>query len=245
MEPKPGPIRIVYRFDLAEGRVAHEVRLDPDDLSIIDPEPAEAPGWTALETNKCDHCPLSSRSSPRCPAAVRLAAVAESFRDAASTTIARCEVETAERTYVKTGPLQHALQSLFGLVLSGSGCPHLTFLRPLARFHLPFATLEETIYRAVGTHLLEQYVRARRGDPESFELGRLVDRYDAVSKVNRGLMARLKVLGSKDGGRNALVILDAFGKMMRMECQDDLPLLAPLFPEERYSVLVAAAGRRR
>ena len=34
-----------------------------------------------------------------------------------------------------------------------SGCPVLEQLKPMARFHLPFASVEETIYRAASMYL--------------------------------------------------------------------------------------------
>lgn len=229
------PIRIAYRFETGlqggdAGRVVHhEVHLDPASLEITDPPPDDPPSWTALGVEKCEHCPLEGTS--HCPAAVRLAEIAGEFRAYSSTTLVRTTVETEERTYERTGALQHALQSLFGLVLPGSGCPHLSFLRPMARFHLPFSTVDESVVRAVSMHLLERFVRGRRGDApsEHAPLDELVARYDAVAKVNKGLIGRLKALGTKDGGRNAIVILDALGKMTRLECRDELPLLWPLF----------------
>ena len=31
-------------------------------------------------------------------------------------------------------------------------------LKPMVRFHLPFATVEETVFRSVSTYLLSQYL---------------------------------------------------------------------------------------
>jgi hypothetical protein len=227
------PIRIVYRIRFESGATAEsELLLDADTLEPIGPphsEPASgAPAWTALDQHQCSHCPLAPSPGAACPAARALAPLVTRFLESSSTERVHVEVETPERGYVKDASLQAALQSLFGLVMATSGCPHLEFLRANARFHLPFATTEETMVRVVSMHLLRQYLAYRRGGQDSIDAGGLAARYDAVSKVNRGMLARLGAIGARDGGRNALVILDAFGKMTKHEARDEFPMLAKL-----------------
>ena len=53
--------------------------------------------------------------------------------------------------------------SLIGIYMVTSGCPIMDKLRPMARFHLPFASTEETIYRAISTYLLGQYFLEQKG----------------------------------------------------------------------------------
>lgn len=61
---------------------------------------------------------------------------------------------TEERTYSKDTLLQQGLASLLGIVMTTSGCPVLEPLKPMVRFHLPFATLTETVYRMVSMCLV-------------------------------------------------------------------------------------------
>jgi hypothetical protein len=228
--PPPGPIEFTYRFQLPDGSArVHLVVIDRKTLQLqfTDEHP---PAWTELERNKCSNCPLDAATTPYCPAARGAAAVCETFKDSPSYTIAETEVVTEERTYSKTGALASALGSLFGLVMATSGCPHLSFLRPMARFHLPFATIEDTVVRATSFHLLEQYRKARRGGPESLALDQLRKDYEALAAVNLGLTNRVRSMGGKDSGRNAVVALDAFAKMLHMELRDDLPILDEVFP---------------
>ena len=49
---------------------------------------------------------------------------------------------------------QQAMSSVLGLIMATSGCPWTDRLRPMARFHLPFASEAETLYRSVGMFLL-------------------------------------------------------------------------------------------
>ena len=65
-------------------------------------------------------------------------------------------VVTPERTYVQQGHAQEALRSLFGLIMATSGCPLMLPFKYMARYHLPFSTIEETISRITSTYLLRQ-----------------------------------------------------------------------------------------
>ncbi|MBI2393824.1 MAG: hypothetical protein HYV09_29905 [Deltaproteobacteria bacterium] len=226
------PIEITYKFHLPDGRDrVHLVQLRRETLAL-EPDPAEPPAWTALDQNKCRNCTLEARTTPFCPPARAVAAVADHFKDAPSHTVTRTEVITEDRTYGKQCSLAEALGSLFGLVMATSGCPQLDFLRPMARFHLPFASVEETIVRATSFHLLRQYHRAKRGWPESLGLEVLAERYHDVTAVNQGLAQRIRAIGGKDSGRNAVVALDVFAKMLQMELRDELPILDELFPDD-------------
>jgi hypothetical protein len=48
-----------------------------------------------------------------------------------------------------------------GLLIAGSSCPYTHFFKPMARFHLPFANKDETLWRAAATYLLARYFTAR------------------------------------------------------------------------------------
>jgi hypothetical protein len=72
---------------------------------------------------------------PYCPVARNLARVADHFKDEKSFRKATVFVKSPERFYGKQTDLQTGLQSLFGLIMSTSACPHMEFLRRLAKFH--------------------------------------------------------------------------------------------------------------
>lgn len=229
--PPALPIEITYRFELPDGTErVHLVQLHRKTCALM-PTDEQPPEWTSLGRERCENCTLDARHSPWCPPARAVAGVAERFKELPSHTVALTEVTSEDRTYRKRGALANALGSLFGLVMSTSGCPHLDFLRPMARFHLPFATVEDTIVRSTSFHLLRQYRKARRAGSASLDLDAFARQYDAVATVNRGLARRVSAAGGKDSGRNAVVALDVLAKLLHMEIRDELPILDDIFPE--------------
>ena len=46
------------------------------------------------------------------------------------------------------------MSSVLGLIMATAGCPWTDRFRPMARFHLPFASEAETVYRSVCMFLL-------------------------------------------------------------------------------------------
>jgi hypothetical protein len=85
-------------------------------------------------------------------------------------------------------------------------------LRPLVRFHLPFASMEETEFRIVSMYLVAQYFRDKNGKDADWQLAGLQEIYNKVKDVNIYFAKRLRSATSKDASVNALVILDCFAK---------------------------------
>jgi hypothetical protein len=77
-----------------------------------------------------------------CPVVLNLAGIVEVFRDYFSYESVKVTVTMRERVSWKTTSLQEGLTSLLGLIIVTSGCPVMEHLKPMARFHLPFSTLE-------------------------------------------------------------------------------------------------------
>jgi len=156
------PIKIVYDFSFPDGgSKTYTVELDRATLSYRPSASEQPPAWARLENNQCGHCPLEPAEHPYCPVATNLATLVEFFKDKASVAEATVTVTTEERTYVKRLPLQRGIFGIF--VMATSSCPYMDFLKPMARFHLPFSSVEETIVRSVSLYLLKQYFVAKRG----------------------------------------------------------------------------------
>lgn len=212
-------IRYVFRLPTG-GEHVIDVALDPVTLAARVPPPASGhagsapPAWTALGHQQCKNCPLKPAQSPHCPAALAIASVVATFADHWSIEEADVRVETPERTVSKATALQHGLSSLLGVLLATSGCPVLRKLRPLARYHLPFASEEETVFRAVSMYLVAQFLRAEDGKPADFRLDGLAELYREIGTVNRGLAARMRSAATKDANVNAVIVLDAFAKSL-------------------------------
>jgi hypothetical protein len=139
------------------------------------------------------------------------------------------EVITAERTVVKHTTAQRTISSLMGLVTATSGCPHTDYLKPLARFHLPLASEEETIFRASAMYLLAQYFRHKQGLEADLELRGLTQRYRELHEVNLAMAQRLRAATSTDAAANAVVLLDLFAKSLPYAIEESLGEIAYLF----------------
>ena len=118
---------------------------------------------------------------------------------------------------------------VFGLVMATSACPYMDFLKPMARFHLPFSTAEETIVRSVSMYLLHQYFVAKRGGSPDLGLELLETHYEDIQKVNDGILERIKGVVQNDADLNALIILQGFADLLTMAISKDLSKIEPLF----------------
>jgi len=199
---------LAYLFHFADApsiRIALRFARDTYQLLYDAPNPPEA--WTALDFNKCGHCPLASSTAPICPFAAALSTLLREFRSLRSYENTIVEVTCGRRTVVARGALHDGTASLLGLIGATSGCPHLAVFRPMARFHLPFATEEETLFRAFSAHVLEKLVR---GEPASLDGMR--ERYEAAGRVNVGMAERLRAAFPGDAVVNGLIILDTFAQ---------------------------------
>ena len=200
-----------YRF-LREGRLEKEfsVQLNAETLTYIRPENQTLPDWTLLEYEKCSNCPLNEKDSPRCPAAIALVEPIEYFKDKISFDEYDIEIVTAERTYKKTTAMQYGASALMGLLMAVSGCPVMGRLKPMARIHLPFSSMEETLYRAISMYLFAQYFESRKGGKPDWDLKRLIEIYEGIAQVNDAFMKRIKKTHIQDSGLNAIVHLDCY-----------------------------------
>jgi len=222
-------IRILYKFQSEDGaEKGFEVILDGKTMELRNDKPPGLPAWTNLSFNQCENCPLGS-DVERCPVAANLSGLIEAFKFSTSYESVFVVVETPERSYAKQTTVQNALSSLMGIYMVASNCPILDKLRPMVRFHLPFASATETVYRSVTMYLLAQYFKKQKGKKPDWELERLVDIYKEISKVNKGMWNRLSAASSFDANVNALIVLNTFGDALRFSIKKGLDDLEKLF----------------
>jgi hypothetical protein len=228
---KDPDIEIRYTFATSDGRVFHlPILLDRLTLLVRLPDTGTLPSWTDLDYQKCSHCPLRAATSPHCPAARAVVQLVEVFGEVLSYDTVAATVTLHDRTVVKETTVQRALSSILGLLMATSGCPQLAFLRPLARFHQPFATREETMFRATSAYLLGQYFKHQQGLPVDFVLTGLKEAYNALQIVNIGMARRLRGIDmGGDANVNAIVLLDLFAKELPQAIDENLHELAHLF----------------
>lgn len=221
---------IGYTFETGDGETfGFPVALDAQRLLLRVPAGVPRPSWTELAHCQCPGCPLDAATHPHCPAAVGLVGLIEAFGPMISHGAVTVSVEMHDRTVTKATTMQRGLSSILGLCMATSGCPQLDFLRPLARFHQPFATREESMFRATSAYLLGQYFRRFQGGEGDFALAGLKRAYERVQHVNVGMAQRIRSIAEGDANVNALVLLDLLAKEMPMAIEENLGELAHLF----------------
>lgn len=219
-----------YRFRFARGEEAvYDLAIDAENMVLTLPPDHPLPSWTALEFRQCPHCPLRPSDSPSCPLAAGLADLVTTCTSVLSHDKVSVEVTTPERVITLDTTAQRAIGSLMGLLIPCSGCPRTAWFRPMARFHLPCATEEETIYRASSMYLLAQYFVAREGRETDPTLAGLSQIYRDIHYVNRAMADRVRYATAKDATVNAVVLLDLFAKAIPFAIDDSLAELRPLF----------------
>ena len=226
-------LEFTYRFDFAAAdREKVVVRLDKATLEPCGGANENPPDWARLDFHRCPHCPLAVSERPHCPLAVQLAKLLPLCERLLSHDQVKLEVVSAERTIVNQTTAQRAVSSLMGLIFATSGCPHTVFLKPMARFHLPFASEEETLFRASSMYLLAQYFRGKQGLAVDLELAGLKTLYIALHQVNGAMAERLRAIISKDSAVNAVVLLDLFAKALPYSIAESLEEIR--YPFEAY-----------
>ena len=222
-------IRYQYKFEFERGTETNfEVKLDGHTLELIGDSSGPKPAWAKLNFHQCENCPLSAEVE-YCPVALNLARIVEAFRNAVSFESTIVTVKTQERTYVKKTSLQKGIASIIGLFMTTSNCPIMDKLRPMARFHLPFATSVETFFRSISTYLTAQFLVSRKGQEPDWTLTKLLDYYKAINLVNKGISNRLAKASERDANVNAVVILHSFGDGISYFIQDGLEEIEPMF----------------
>jgi hypothetical protein len=223
---------INYHFVFEDKTEAHfPINLRISDLVFLPQNNKKHPPWTRLEFNQCESCQLNPNVTSHCPIAVNLEDIITTFKDRKSYERVLLRVETPERVYEKDIPLQHGLGSLLGIIMVTTGCPTMSILKPMVRFHLPFATLEETLYRSVSCYLLGQYFRLKKGQQPDWHLEGLAQAYEDIQMINVGMTDRMRSISEEDANANAMVVLDVFAKALPSSIFVDVKELEYLFQD--------------
>ena len=191
-----------------------DLRLDPETFTIA-PVPGPKPDWTRLDYCQCPACPLSPETSPQCPIAANIAGLYGALADVMSTDKVEIAVEFEDgRKVTKTAPAQEGIYSILGVYMAASGCPVMDKLKPMAATHLPFSSIEETVYRVMTMYLAAQYFRMEAGLTPDWTLNGLVQMYEGIRNMNSGFSQRLSKAAKTDSMLNSLVNLDVFAMVM-------------------------------
>lgn len=232
-------MRFRYIFDYGQkegGEKIFNIELDEKTLNYIahNDQNVHEKEWIKLSFNQCEHCPLDPKKNEYCPIAYNLGDLIEEFKNAISYSELKITVETEDRTYCKETSLQEGLNSIFGVIMATSSCPIMDFLKPMARFHLPFATIEETIFRSISTYILGEYFAKEKYKDHEINLNTLEKKYENVQILNRNFAERLFEItkGMGDAERNAVTLLNMFAQMINIEIKNNISGLRYLFENE-------------
>lgn len=208
--------------------------LDKDNMALKSSvsDTPDLPQWTQLDFHKCSNCTLKSAETPYCPVAKEYHVILDSFKKSFSFEKVQVMVKVQERLYFKETSLQSGISSMIGIVNVTCGCPVLSQLRPMVRFHLPFASPEETTFRSAAVFLLRKYLDHKNDSTfPQINWQELADILGEVGKVNLGLAARIRDMSSGDANINSLLILDGFAKITGFALEDGVEGLRYLFQE--------------
>jgi hypothetical protein len=220
----------LYQLTFAEGSsLEFPIHIDKASQSYIPDLRKPTPAWANLEYQQCSNCPLSKTEVPICPVAANLIPLLELCGNMTSYDAVALKVTTAERVVSGDTTVQRVLTSILGLIMATSPCPHTEYLKPMARFHLPLASEEETVYRTTSMYLLAQYFLYKDGKDYSLELDNLTQIYKDLQIINRSLALRLKAAVSDDGAINAIILLDLLSQSVTWSIEDGLEGLRYLF----------------
>ncbi len=225
-----GTIDIRYIFHLGDrGEEVIDLHLDEQSLESSGQLQHKPPEWTDLSFHQCPHCTLDKEDHPTCPVAANISYVVGHFDNVLSYHEIDLEVITDTRRVSQHTTVQKGISSLLGLLFATSGCPHTNYMKPMARFHLPLATEEDTIYRAAGMYLLAQYFLKQKGKTADLELSGLGEIYRNLHQVNIDIAKRIKAVAQTDSSINAVIILDTFASIMPFMLEDHLDEIQHLF----------------
>ncbi len=223
-------LKITYDFELNSGVAKKfDILLNRETLALIREKSETPPEWARLEFKQCSNCPLNTTLAPYCPIAANLASIVQEFKDVTGPDKATVTVHVKERAYFKTCSILEGLSPLLGIVMTTSGCPIMEPLKPMVRYHLPFASLDETVFRMISMFLTAQFIRSRSGKKPEWSLDGLSRIYEEVKKLNKDFGLRMRAAAKSDANIHALVKLNVFAVMMPIEAEKMLKEITPSF----------------
>ncbi len=217
-------LSFTYRLEFDDGQVREfTVQLDRETLQLVSDNREPHPEWTKLDFHQCPNCPLDAARHSHCPVAINITGLIDATADLVSHEEAKVTVQTESRTYSKRTAAQNVIGSLIGIYMPTSGCPILDKLRPMVETHLPFSSIQDTIYRMTSMYLLGQYFLHKNGKPASWDLRGLSNMLGEVQVVNTQFCQRLSGIETmdKDASLNAVNLLHSMSLMTSLSIEED------------------------
>ncbi len=204
------------------------IKLDKETL-FYKPSNSPPPDWALLGVARCRCCKLAPEEHNYCPISRNIAELVHAFKETPSHRSCQVSCISAARTCSKETTVQEGLASIMGIIMATSGCPSMCILKPMACFHLPFATVEESMYRSASAYLLRQYFSHKSGLSCDFVMEKIEEHYEEIQMVNEGILKRINMTSKLDADKNAIVTLNALAQILLMEVDEELDSLKRLF----------------
>jgi hypothetical protein len=220
--------KYILKFKNQE-EMTFDIQLDKKTLELTD-EVLETPTWATRKEFGCKNSICDLKNEDYCPVAQIVQKLIKAFKNILSTEVVRVTVISEQRTCTKECAIQVAVGSVTGIYISTCGCPVFNKLKPMVRFHLPFASLEETEFRVFSTYLLAQFLRGRKNLSQDFQFTELNHLYRDIVTINKLAAVKIQELAKSDAAVNGLMILNTFAQMVSFDIEDnDLTHLEILF----------------
>lgn len=222
------PIKYLIRLN-EERTEAFEFTLNGKTFDLIAQPVPDPPDWATLGHMQCPHCPLEEKTTPHCPLALQLHDIVGRFHDTTSIDEVEVEVVTGQRRVIQVLALQEAIASMLDLIWPICGCPKTTHMKVLARFHLPMATEEETVFRVTGMYLLAKYFLSQISDEARIEFDGLNKIYEEFHELNTAVARRLRGATQSDSVKNAVTLIDMYSMLVPTLLDDQLVEMRSFF----------------
>lgn len=203
--------------------------LDKETLTLIPNEEFEKPDWTKQENFCCPDNSCKKIHTNYCPLALNINRFIKLFSNIPSYAIVTAHIETNNRTYLKKTSLQEVFGSLLGIIMPTSGCPTLGKLKPLVKYHLPFASFEETEFRVFSMYLIAQYLRKQKRKTVDWDMKDLKKLYDEIQIINKNIASKIADLEKMDASINSVIVLNNFADSITFSLEENLSRFEKLF----------------
>ncbi len=219
---------IEYMFTMDDGKMLHyKINFYRPRADILDK--ADYPAWTELGFKQCGNCPLNLQDYSHCPVGIDAKEIILGFREILSCSATNVRVITPEREYFKRCDAQTGLRALIGFVMATSACPILSRMRGMAHYHLPFASIDEIVYRVTSSYLLGQYYIYQEGGKADLALKGLKKHYKDMLTLNYDFLQRIRAASEADSNLDVLSTLFSISSLLSVSLEQHLQKLKPLF----------------
>jgi hypothetical protein len=228
--PNESDMFIEYVFTMGDGKVLnYKINFSRPWADML--EKSDYPVWTELDFKQCGNCPLDPEEYSHCPVAIDAKEIFLGFREILSSSVANVRVITPEREYFKRCDAQTGLRALIGFVMATSQCPILSKMRGMAHYHLPFASIDEIVFRVSSSYLLSQYYLHQEGGEPDWELKGLKKYYKDLLTLNYDFLQRIRIASEAHSNLDVLSTLFSISSLLSINLEQHLQELKPLFTE--------------